>query len=499
MKRMAVMALATTWALLLTPAHAQVPSAPNYTGMDHLARIVAGTPGMAGYTVGGIQDAVTLRTTGNVLVGAPNGLRIPVPVTAQATISKAALAGMAAKLVSGASIIGAAYTGYEVYNWIKNSGIKTCAPPDMFCKESGQTKPNGFNPDPATRSGDASPYFVQSGTQWYKWSAQKSTPHCGGSYPAGFTVSYAYFQTAQYTGHGIDPASCGYFVYGNQAVSGGPTAGGAYTQAELTTALGNLGGTNWDPTRSKTMYDAITNDNAKQKLLAPEEVKPKATPLTWEVSAPVSSTPTVTKTETVTNPDGSTSTRKTTETTTVTPVAPSPSTIGAPTQPDFKVGTTSVVTTTNNTTNVTTTESNSTTNYAPATEAPKALEVPTDYAREGTLQKVEQALNTDGAKEMPDQEKRVTDATKENEDKLKAIRDAIPTAQTGEDKDRFFSWVWTPPVGSCSAMPVAALSTGASVAFDICPTANNIRDVIGWLFALFGAIEIYSQIFKRND
>jgi len=488
MKRMVQFLLAMTWALLLTPAHAQTTS---YAGLDHIQRIIAGTPGVAGYTIGGIQDGVTLRTTGNVLVGAPNGVRIPVPVTASATVSKAALAKAAGKLFAGASIIGTAYTGYEVYKWIKDSGITTCAPPDFFCKPSVSSTPT-FT-------------YRVSGTTFYPTTVAACTA-AGGSLNANGErcIVAGNFNLINYQGACSSPYVTSGSATGTLPISAPPTcslpagtnppSAGAYTPDELVTAVT---GTNWDPARSKAINDAILADNARQKLLTQEDLKPGTSELTWPGLAPVTGTPTVTKTETVPNADGSTSTRKTTETVTVTPVAPAASTLAAPASPEFKASTSTVVQTTNNTTNITTTESTSVTNYAPATEAPK-VDIPTDYARETTVQQIERDLNTDSAKELPDQDKRVTDGVKASDDGLKALRDAVTAAQQ-TDKSMWFSWVWTPPVGTCQAQ-TRTLSNHAVVNWDVCPAVNNIRDVLGWMMALFSCWSIYCEIFRSpND
>lgn len=525
MKRTIQFLLAITWALLLTPAHAQ----STYTGLDHINRIIAGTPGVAGYTIGGVQDGVTLRTTGNVLVGAPNGARIAVPVTAQAGISKAAMAKAAAKLVAGASAIGTAYQAYEVYKWIKDSGIQTCAPPDFFCKPGNVVQngtwysiPNGFSTYNPRE-------FYSTDGKWYlttdaacQYVGAKLT---GQGYPTNtafvFTGAYRNCSPGGPPQYEIRRASDGVTSWSSNdgttasismtskiacdsagtapvggTCTGTSTTGGPYTQAELESGLIGTG-TNWDPARSKAMNDAILADNARQKLLTQEDLKPGTSAVTWPDLAPVTGPATLTKTETVPNADGSTSTRKTTETVTVTPVAPAASTLAAPASPEFKTSTSTVVTTTNNTTNVTTTESTSVTNSTTTEAAPK-LEFPTDYARENTVQQIERDLNTDAAKELPDQDKRVTDGVKDSEDRLKALRDAVATAQQS-DKSLWFSWVWTPPVGTCQAK-TATLSGHALVNWDICPTVNNIKDVLGWMMALFSCWSIYCEIFRSpND
>lgn len=63
-------------------------------------------------------------------------------------------------------------------------------------------------------------------------------------------------------------------------------------------------------------------------------------------------------------------------------------------------------------------------------------------------------------------------------------------------KSSWFSWVWTPPVGECA--PFSGTVHGYSISWNLCPTINNIRDVIGWLFGMFAAITIYGQLFRGH-
>lgn len=488
---------------MLTPAHAQMPPAPSFTGMDHLARIVAGTPGLPGYMVSGVNDGVTLRTTGNVLVGAPSGVRIPVPITAQATISKAAMAKAAAKFVARSTLIGAPFMAYDTYNWLKNEGMfPTCANnAAMFCtpatqaspypyiwRETQQTSKQGTTPEAACMaansllSGGLAPY----GTNQY---GPTYTCRFANGSSSGYIVQQIGMCQSGYVLQGSNPATC--VSDGTGLQEGQPV-----TEQEVIT---KLTGTNWDPLRSKKMHDALVADRARSPdVINDEDLKPPASPLDWETPAPVLSPPAVTKEETINNTDGTTSTRRTTSQEKVETEKPAPSSIGTPASPTFRNSTISTTTITNNTTNVTTTESTTTTNHAPAQAAPQEVKIPTDYAREPTLQAIAKQLTGDGAKEMPDQTAVIDAAKKDVDDKLKAARDAIPGAQEGEDKARFFSWVWTAPVGSC--VPTPAVSTSAGVVrWDICPTVNNIRDLMGWLFGMFGAIMIYNQIFRNND
>lgn len=125
-----------------------------------------------------------------------------------------------------------------------------------------------------------------------------------------------------------------------------------------------------------------------------------------------------------------------------------------------------------------------------------SLNLPTDYNREATQAKIYDelkggTLTAPTATDVWDPAK-----SKKLDDDLKGQFDAIPNAYQ-QDKNNWFSWVWTPPVGVCS--PFTGEVSHIPVSWDFCPTINNIRDTIGWLFALFGAWDVYNVMFRRPD
>lgn len=122
-----------------------------------------------------------------------------------------------------------------------------------------------------------------------------------------------------------------------------------------------------------------------------------------------------------------------------------------------------------------------------------ALQLPDDYNREVTQQKI---LTGADAQNAPDFSSQVTTAKEQADQELKTKIEEIP-GQFGTDKGNWFSWVWTPPVGACS--PWSSTIHGQSVSINICPWVEKIRDVVGWLFVLFGAWTVYNEMFRRND
>jgi len=126
--------------------------------------------------------------------------------------------------------------------------------------------------------------------------------------------------------------------------------------------------------------------------------------------------------------------------------------------------------------------------------------LPTDYNREATQAAIKEDLNKlvtgTGAETAPDYKQQVEDAKTKAEADLKEITDEIAEGYSAS-KGNWFSWVWSPPVGVCT--PYQGSIHGKSVSWNICPYIANVRDVIGWLFALYGAWTVYNQMFKRED
>jgi hypothetical protein len=244
---------------------------------------------------------------------------------------------------------------------------------------------------------------------------------------------------------------------------------------------------------NRRLYDAMKADQAAVGYAKYPSTRDPVAPDTpvQVTAAPVTSPQRTVSTETIPNPDASTSTRTKVEQTTFTPQTSG--TTVADSKTTFPSQTITTTTTVNNTTGATSVETNTTNNYSPSAE-PSSLELPTDYARDATVAEVRDAINANGAPTAPDQEQRVTTEVASTNQKIKTEFDAIPNA-FDSDKAKWFSWVWTPPVGQCS--PFAGVVHGFDVSFDLCPTINNIKDALGWVFALFGAIQIYGLIFKQ--
>lgn len=163
--------------------------------------------------------------------------------------------------------------------------------------------------------------------------------------------------------------------------------------------------------------------------------------------------------------------------------------------------TTNILTVNNagNVTNISTVTNNGPITANNSGSAP-AVVLPTDYSRESTQKAIQTDVNKlatgQGAQDAPDFKKDVEDKKTAMDKGITDFTDAIP-GQFAESKGNWFSWVWSPPVGVCT--PYQGSIHGKSVSWNICPYIANVRDVIGWLFALYGAWVVYNQMFKRED
>lgn len=133
------------------------------------------------------------------------------------------------------------------------------------------------------------------------------------------------------------------------------------------------------------------------------------------------------------------------------------------------------------------------TNISNSYASSTSVDIPNDYNKEATQQKI---LTGEGAADAPDWN---TSVNEKVENLGKGITDLLDpiTGQFQEDKGKWFSWVWTPPVGNCS--PFTGNVHNKSVTWDICPYVEMVRNAIGWVFSIVGAWVIYNNLFRRED
>lgn len=118
---------------------------------------------------------------------------------------------------------------------------------------------------------------------------------------------------------------------------------------------------------------------------------------------------------------------------------------------------------------------------------------PDDYNREVTQKEIKDELKGAGAPPLPPQGPVVDAAKADSDAQIGQISQGIKDGYA--DKSSWFSWVWTPPIGTCA--PFAGTVHGYTISWDLCPTIADINDVLGWLFAIFGAWSVYREMFGR--
>lgn len=481
--------LAAFCAAVLSP----VARADSYAGLDHINRIIAGTPGIT--TAGLSGGTVGVQASGSLAWTTSSGYKMSVPLVVEADVGAAAIAAGAARILSRAvPWVGAALLINDVYNAISDSGLVQCSTGGV-CQSAKQSATAYYPPYP--QPGVYTACKTSGGlTTCLLYEELPSIPHgCGGSYPSGWNTTNYRSTTA---------ASCGWVMQGtvSNAPLPAPTAD-ANGESDVTNALTPK--LQADPNLAKKIYDevvAVEQQNPSLVVMGTDPLDIRNAPIKLNTGAVASPSHTI-STTTITNPDGTTSTVTKTEVITVTPNVATGATVANPgiTLPS-QVQTTT--TTTNNATGQTTTQVD--TNNVPdgaAKPEQQPLQIPTDYNRENTQQavhadttKIAQELDASGAADLPDQSAKVASAQADSDTKMQGMRD-----QTLNDREPneslFYKFLWTPPVGTCT--PYTVGFRGFSGTVDFCGTVGMLRDILGWLMALGSALSIYNLLFRNSE
>lgn len=481
-------------------------------------RIINSTPGINTVTTTG--TGVTVSGAADVAV-AGRGLTIPIAETATATVTAGRLAGMAARAIRFGGWVGVASV---VIPWLaEQSGIKVCPPPDFFCKPgpdlpvdpTGQTGFWGQDPygvkyfggtpqsvcdKAALRMTAADINGYGSGLNYVAFKQSGFVGQCKTTKVVSAWFNVGYIAQTCPSGTKSTPQSDGTTTC-TKAGPDVPASEGDIGTAVEGAVSGNSG-------RMGTLYDAVTGGGIG--VFDPSD--------TVTVTAPPVTVPPVVTTNTVNNPDGTTSTVKTEEKTVVNP-AVSGTNMGNTTV-TYPVTTTTTTTTTNNNTNVTTTTTSITNYYgtpatktngepdvkppvtppsgpsAPGTAGAPSIQFPTDYNREVTQGKVLDVLNsmngpiTATAPTGQDQ----LDAVKAQSDANMATVGTINEASTG-----LKAWFPSLPTAACTNPQVPNPVTGASVAVPICDKVSIFQTFISGVvcvLALFGSVREVQSAMK---
>jgi hypothetical protein len=507
--------LLAVW-LLWVPfgASAQTTAAP--VGVTQIINnIIRGTPGINTVAMTG---GLTVSTTANVDVAVARGVaRIPTSFAAD-FVAASVFKGAGKIALRAVPWVGTALVVKDVADAVAQSGIKTCPPPAFFCVPD----PNGPNPNDLvgayTQDYSTGACRFASEKCGYPKAAEENCKVYGGASPPADLFVRPYVSSAANPAHDVankvfsyyftcrasdslrkvtqkDLTACpiGYSVsLGNCVRDGAPGPTIPATEDDLQKKMDD------EYKRNATMVmnmkkhmDEVSNANPG---LAPTMGDVSNVPV--RVTAPQVAMPEeVVSTRQIPNADGTTSTETVKAQTTVTPQIAAGGTLASP-GVTFPSTTTTTTTITNNTTNVTNESSTTVNNPAPPAEK---LEVPTDYNREATQKAILQQLDGTYIGAVPeDQDARQRTELAKTDTGLAEKFTAIPT-QFEPDKTNWFSWVWTPPTATCSNSMWSGSVHGYAVSFDLCPWVEKIRDAVGFLFALFGAINIYGNLFRSRD
>lgn len=443
------------------------------------------------------SGAAELTSAGSALVPTSTGL-VTVPTSLAVDIAApevATMAGAAFEALSGP--VGAAYTGYQLYQLLKTTNLIGC-PGSFFCM-SDPSQPVVY---PGTWSYPYGPNTTDVVSVCNAYVAARTPAITAGSahiVPSGVdlqchgTMSGA--DVALFSFAPVSSGTCptGYTLQGSSCVTTSTVPADANAVSSAVAASEAS-----DPSFASKVVKALQSDANNNPSTAPpfSSLVPSDATVTAS-AAPVTGPATVVNVQSVQNPDGTTSTITTTDQNTVTPVSSgnTPSTFSE----TYNVQDTSTVVNHNNTTNVTTTTTNVTNIAAPppsvAPGAPASnIQFPTDYARQNTLQSTLTELQAAAAPTMADQGAIVSSA-KTSSDLTSVYSGA--TSGYSSSQSSWFSWVWSPPVSTCA--PFTGTVHGFPISLDLCPTIADIRTVLAWLCALFGSYQVYSQLFKRGS
>jgi hypothetical protein len=473
-----------------------------YSGLSAINKIINSTPGI---NVVNIAGKTTVSASAAEAVAVDAGLTIAVATGATSSISGTALAGIAAKAIRAGGLIGVATI---VVPMVADAlGLYICPPPDFVCKRDpkgpaasdikGAYIRVSYRGDPSFGCMTTSQACTMAQAAYASCQEQAKSVTPGGytgqvqanpsanpnpSYSPSGGYSYSFYcfgvgngapltvnapiQSTCPTGYHLDLGQC---VRDGSEVPKVPA-----TESDISGAL------------APKLNSSAANQGQIYDLLTKSGVPVFASSDAVTVTAPPVTAQPQTKTEQITNPDGSTSTKTTTTQTTVTPNVTG-SNIGNTTI-TYPTTTTTTTTITNNITNVSTTTT--TTDTKTITPPPKpAQDLPTDYSREATQQAILRSMQGENVPTTPTSltsaDPAVSSVDTQNKTNIGTL-DTITPGSTG-----VAGWFPTIPTAACSNPQVPNPITGQMVSVQICDKVDIFSTFINGVIAvlcLFGCI-----------
>lgn len=462
--------------------------------------IVRGTPGTTNVPITG---GVRTTSTGSVGVTTARGISVNVPTSVVADFSrKAIIKGAARVAVRAVPWIGTGLVVNDIANAIKDSGIKTCPPPDFFCMPGDGVVNTPYEPEYN---------FPHNGVVYPTAAAQcagrvaiinaanvkgnvKATWSCAGAMEeAPFTLNFSCSGTA-----------CGANtkdnIIRNSICKSGDTLREPLCIPKQNTSDGDPVPVPPDLLEQEMEKAAARDAEAAARWKRNMDLLAQANP-NYEhpvetenqpvvVSAsPVSAPPKVVSTETIPNADGSTSTRTVTDQVMVMPKIGTPSTVMNP-NVEYPSTTTTVTKTVNNVTGKTETTTKTEESPSPVI-IPQKLNLPTDYNREATQKSILELLKEfaspitakapDGVAEM---------------DSIKAVNDEASKNVTDVTAQSvgIVSWLPNVPTAACVDPKVPTPLTGSLVSVPICATVDIFSALISGVLCFFCIVGCVQQV-----
>lgn len=442
-------------------AYAQTTTTSTNAATTAINKILSGMGTWANGSVG---------ATANSAIQTAAGKQAQVAVTVGAGMTASRMGAIAGKVLKSGGYVGVATM---VIPWLMDqAGIYVCAAPAFFCKTVTSTddvlSPWLCGQTNTTISLEAcSKAFVDA---WNKLNGVTDWAHSEYQYSSNKLAVTIYIKRWNSSGVWVYKATNA----SRTSVPTGTSREEPATEQDMGTAVEKQVAADTSSKKGNDLYKAMA-------VATVPDLMPASIPVT--ITAPPITLPAQVKTETITNPDGTTSTRTTTTTTTITPVQKG-TTIGTATL-DYPETTTTTTTTKNDTTG--TTSSNTSTITDTATVAKPDVVIPDDYAREPTLQKILKAV--DGSN-MPsvttmDKDTDLGNIAEQNNANKTAV-EAISPAGVG-----LTDWFPQFPTTQCENPKVPNPLTRSDHEVEICKpvdTFSKFISAVACVLALFGSV-----------
>lgn len=435
-------------------------------------------------------------SAGSAIVPTAAG-ELAVPIVSEAAFSAAAIAGIAVKIGRVASGVGAAYTAYEIYNAIKQSGLTVCPAPAFFCvpdKTSVQpaSVTSGWHDDANAGPG----VTFSSGQALCDYVATKKfigytsvfvadpSPSSGNSGSGACQIRIGLFADASYPTTQDRQTCPAQYTLGNSVCRADFPKLLPAQDSDVMKAVQDR--QKASPEYSAQIYRAGQSDLKNHPgLMSPADMVPNDTGLST-TSGPVTSPKQRVSTSQISNSDGTTSTVNVDTQSTVTPQTTGSQVSNSNTQ--FPITTTTTTTTINNTTNVTNITTTTNTppvinNNNPGQPVPAADTGPKEC---GTPGKPKCQIDETGTPTAEDYKQGAEDDLKTSSDKnteKTAVITGITQASVG-----MFDWFPRIQSSRCVDPQVPEIISKTMHTVPICGAVNTVSQFLSAVMAFFALI-----------